>query len=45
MNDASVIHFSKVSEVLGGLLLPGKNINNGVADAGKKIEEQTSWNC
>lgn len=34
MNDASVMHFSEVLEVLGGLPLPGKNINNSQADAG-----------
>lgn len=40
MNDASVIHFSKVLEVLGGLLLPGKNINNSFAGGGRKIAEE-----
>lgn len=38
MNDDSVIHFSKVSKVLGGLLLPGKNINNSFTDASRKIK-------
>lgn len=40
MNDVSVIHFSKVLEVLGGSLLPEKNINNSSADAGRKIAEE-----
>lgn len=42
MNDVSVMHFSKVLEVLGGLLLPGKNINSNVADAGRKTAEEQS---
>lgn len=33
MNDDSVIHFSKVSKALGGLRLPGKNINNSFSDS------------
>lgn len=40
MNDASVMHFSMVLEVPGGLLLPGKNINNSFADAGREVEEE-----
>lgn len=43
MNDVSVIHFSKVLEVLCGLLLPGKNINSSFAVAGSKVAEDT-WN-
>ena len=44
MNDVSVKHFLKA---LGGLLLPGKNINNSFADAGRKTAEEdiSSWNC
>lgn len=36
MNDVSVMHFSKLLEVLGGLLLPGKHINSSMADAVKE---------
>lgn len=40
MNDVSVMHFSKVLEVLGGLPLPGKNINSSVGDARRKTAEE-----
>lgn len=45
VNHASVMHFSKVLEVFGGLPLPGKNINSILPAIGRKKEHSSSWNC